>query len=65
MAAAVRGKQAKTVSTTRAIPKGISRKKVIAEPKPKRTSQGLYHKPKNKDARRNWKKYRGQGPRRK
>ena len=27
----------------------------------KRTSQGLYDKPKNKGARRNWKKYRGQG----
>jgi hypothetical protein len=30
-------------------------------PKPKRTSQGLYHKPKNKGARKNWKMYRGQG----
>jgi hypothetical protein len=27
----------------------------------KRTSQGLKHRPKNKDARRNWKAYRGQG----
>jgi len=28
---------------------------------PKRTSQGLLFKPKNKHARKNWKRYRGQG----
>jgi len=30
-------------------------------PRAKRTSQGLYQKPKNKHARRNFKSYRGQG----
>ncbi len=65
MAAVVRGRSSKTLATTRALPKGIARKKIVAKPKPKRTSQGLYHKPKNKDSRKNWKRYRGQGPRRK
>lgn len=37
-------------------------KKIIyVPPPPKRTSQGTYHKPKNKHSRKNWKQYRGQG----
>lgn len=28
---------------------------------PKRTSQGVRNRPKNKHARKNWKRYRGQG----
>lgn len=36
-------------------------KKKFARTVGKRTSQGLYHKPKNKNARRHWKMYRGQG----
>lgn len=44
---------------------GLAKKKLVITKKAHRTSQGLEHAPLNKRKRRDWKRYRGQGPRRK